>query len=121
VLENNPLYRECGNAITPDILEQPLCVRIQSLNIGQYHFAAGPGGAFSYLAWRGKTEISSRIPDTHYCSSKFTDEYAMMQQVSKKLAIGVKTNRHDVFRVTIEPLPQLRQRWPITLFCGAAE
>lgn len=68
------------------------------LNIGQHHFAAGPGGSLSYLPWQGKTEISSKIlyiinftdPDTRYRSgNEFTDEYAIMQQVSKKLAIGV--------------------------------
>jgi hypothetical protein len=69
-----------------------------ALNIGQHNFAIGPGGAFTYLTRTGRTEVSSKVlyivnftnPDTHYRSGhEFTGEYAVMQQVLKRLALGV--------------------------------
>ena len=68
------------------------------INIGQHNFGAAPSGAFTYLPHHGRTEISSRLqyyvnstdPATHYQSgNEFLWEYAAMQNVTKKLALGV--------------------------------
>lgn len=72
--------------------------KLDPLNIGQHNFALGPGAAFSYLPWAGKTEISSKLlyifnfanPDNHYRSGQeFSEEYAVMQQVHQRVALGV--------------------------------
>lgn len=67
------------------------------VNIGQHYFSTVPVGAFTYLPNHDRTEISSRLqylvnytnPATSYRSGdEFTWEYALMQNVTKKLAIG---------------------------------
>ena len=67
-------------------------------NIGQHNFATAPSGAFTYLPHHGRTEISSRFQyyvngtddATHYQSgNEFLWEYAGMQNVTRKLALGV--------------------------------
>ena len=68
------------------------------INIGQHNFATAPSGAFTYLPDHGRTEISSRLQyivndtdtATHYHSgNEFLWEYVAMQNVTKKLGIGV--------------------------------
>jgi hypothetical protein len=67
------------------------------VNIGQHNFASAPTGAFTYLPTHG-TEISSKFQyivngtnnQTQYRSgNEFIWEYDGMQNVAKKLAIGV--------------------------------
>jgi len=68
------------------------------INIGQHNFATTPSGAFTYLPHGGRTEISSRFQYivnyrnaiTQYRSgNEFLWEYVAMQNVTKKLGIGV--------------------------------
>jgi len=67
------------------------------LNVGQHYFATAPEGAFTYLPHRGRTEISSKLqyivnttnPANQYKSGNdFVWEYAVMQKLTKKLAVG---------------------------------
>ena len=67
------------------------------VNIGQHYFSTVPVAAFTYMPHHGATEISSRLqylvnytnPDTYYRSgNEFTWEYAAMQNVTEKIAIG---------------------------------
>jgi len=67
------------------------------VNIGQHNFATAPAAAFSYLPRGGKSELSSKFQymtnytnsATQYRSgSEFVWEYAAMQNLTKKLAIG---------------------------------
>jgi hypothetical protein len=67
------------------------------INIGQHNFATAPSGAFTYLPYHGRTEISSRLQyiinytdsATHYHSgNEFLWEYVAMQNLTKKLAVG---------------------------------
>jgi len=67
------------------------------VNIGQHNFASAPSGAFTYLPTHG-TEISSKFQyivngtnnQTQYRSgNELIWEYDGMQNVAKKLAIGV--------------------------------
>jgi hypothetical protein len=67
------------------------------VNIGQHYFSTVPVGAFTYLPNHGRTEMSSRLQylvnytnwATNYRSgNEFTWEYAAMQNVTKRLAIG---------------------------------
>ena len=68
------------------------------LNVGQHNFGFAPVGALTYLPFHGKTELSSKFqyivnfhnPATQYHSgNEFTWEYDAMQEVSKRLALGV--------------------------------
>jgi len=68
------------------------------LNPGQHNYAAAPSGAFTYLPHHGATEISSRFeyivnftdPADQYRSGHvFNWEYDGMQNITKKLAVGV--------------------------------
>jgi hypothetical protein len=68
------------------------------VNIGQHYFSTAPVGAFTYLPNHGRTEISSRLQylvnDTNHATNyhsgnEFTWEYDTMQNVTKKLAIGI--------------------------------
>jgi len=67
------------------------------VNIGQHNYATAPEAAFSYLPRGGKSELSSKFQymtnytnsATQYRSgSEFVWEYAAMQNITKKLAIG---------------------------------
>jgi len=67
------------------------------VNIGQHNYATAPSGAFTYMPNQGRTEVSSRFQyivnytndATHYRSgNEFLWEYAGMQNVTKRLAIG---------------------------------
>lgn len=67
------------------------------VNIGQHNLATAPAGAFTYMPHHGATEVSSRFQyitnyeddATNYRSgNEFVWEYAGMQDVTKKLAIG---------------------------------
>jgi hypothetical protein len=68
------------------------------LNVGQHNFAVAPAGAFTYLPFHSKTEISSKLQyiinaentdSGYYSGNEFTWEYDAMQEISKKLAVGV--------------------------------
>jgi len=67
------------------------------VNIGQHNFAYSPVGAITYLPTHS-TEISTRVEYIINCKDNATDyqsghelvaDYAVMQNVSKKVAIGV--------------------------------
>jgi hypothetical protein len=67
------------------------------VNIGQHNYATAPSAAFSYMPHHGQTEVSSKFQyivnfadeATHYRSgSEFVWEYAGMQNITKRLAIG---------------------------------
>jgi len=67
------------------------------VNVGQHNLATAPAGAFTYMPHHGATEVSSRFQyitnytdnATHYRSgSECVWEYAGMQNITKKLAIG---------------------------------
>jgi hypothetical protein len=67
------------------------------VNIGQHNIAMAPSGAFTYMPHHGATEVSSKFQyitnytdnATNYRSgSEFVWEYAGMQNITKKLAIG---------------------------------
>jgi hypothetical protein len=69
-----------------------------TLNIGQHHLAAGPTGAFTYLAPKAAWEVSSKADlifnfkdgATGYRSGdELTWEYTGMKAVSKKAAVGI--------------------------------
>lgn len=68
------------------------------LNVGQHHLAAGPTGAFTFLAPKAAWEFSSKVDyifnfqdgTTKYSSgNELTWEYTGMKAVSKKAAVGV--------------------------------
>jgi len=68
-----------------------------ALNIGQHHLAAGPTGAFTYLAPKAAWEVSSKIDyifnfkdgATGYRGgNELTWEYTAMKAVSKKASVG---------------------------------
>jgi hypothetical protein len=68
------------------------------LNVGQHNFALAPVAAFTYLPFQGKTEISSKlqyivnsenIATRYHSGNEFTWEYVAMQEVSKRVALGV--------------------------------
>lgn len=67
------------------------------VNIGQNNFATAPAAAFSYMPHHGATELSSKFqyivnytdPASNYRSgNEFVWEYAGMQNITKRLAIG---------------------------------
>jgi hypothetical protein len=69
-----------------------------AINIGQHHLAAGPTGAFTYLAPKAKWEVSSKADlifnfedgATKYKSGdELTWEYTGMRAISKKAALGL--------------------------------
>ena len=72
--------------------------RGDTLNIGQHHLAAGPTGAFTYLAPKAAYEVSSKVDyifnfkdgATEYRGgNELTWEYTAMHAVSKKAAAGI--------------------------------
>ena len=72
--------------------------KTDALNIGQHYFSTAPVAAFTYLPNHSRTELSSRVQyivnyDNHatnyHSGNEFTWEYDGMQNVTKKLAIGV--------------------------------
>jgi len=72
--------------------------RNRMLNVGQHYFTLAPLANFTFMPNHGKTEISSKLQfdhnltnrDTHYQSgNEFIWEYDAMQNVSKKVAVGV--------------------------------
>ncbi len=67
------------------------------VNIGQHNYATAPSGAFTYMPHHGSTEVSSKFQymvnytnnATQYRSgNEFLWEYAGMQNLTKRLAIG---------------------------------
>ncbi len=67
------------------------------INVGQHNFATTPSGAFTYLPYHGKTEISSRLQyivnytnaaNNYHSGNELLVEYVAMQNVTRKLAIG---------------------------------
>lgn len=67
------------------------------VNVGQHNYATAPSGAFTYMPHHGATEVSSKFQyitnyidnATNYRSgSEFVWEFAGMQNVTKRLAIG---------------------------------
>jgi hypothetical protein len=67
------------------------------VNIGQHNYATAPAAAFTYLPNHGRTEVSSKFQyivnfmddATQYRSGgEFVWEYAGMQNVTKRLALG---------------------------------
>jgi hypothetical protein len=68
------------------------------LNIGQHNFAAGPVGAFTYLAPKAAWEASSKVDyivnfqdgvTKYRGGNELTWEYTAMRAVSKKASVGV--------------------------------
>jgi len=68
------------------------------LNIGQHYFATAPEGAITYLPRHGKNEFSAKLQyivnagnpaDQYHAGQEFVGEYAAMQNLSKKLSVGV--------------------------------
>jgi hypothetical protein len=68
------------------------------LNIGQHNFAAGPVGAFTYLAPKAAWEVSSKVDyivnfkdgaTSYRGGNELTWEYTAMKAVSKKASVGV--------------------------------
>jgi len=72
-----------------------------ALNIGQHNLAYGPALSVTFLPHKGRTEISSRttyiingfdkqaLPVAYHSGNEFMDEFAAMQMVSRKVALGV--------------------------------
>ncbi len=67
------------------------------VNVGQHNWAVAPSGAVTYMPNHGRTELSSKYqyivnytnPATDYRSGhEFVWEYAAMQNVTRRLAIG---------------------------------
>jgi hypothetical protein len=79
-------------------LPGPSCSQKDALHIGQHNYAFGSSAGFTYLPHRGSQEISSRLQyvvnftdtATHYHGgNEFTEEYDVMQSLTKRIAIGV--------------------------------
>jgi len=67
------------------------------VNIGQHNYATAPSGAFTYMPHHGRTEVSSKFQyitnyadnaTNYHSGNELVWEYAGMQNVTKKLAIG---------------------------------